>query len=254
MWFRVAEGILIPFLGTSLGAACVFVLRGEMSRSLNRALTGFASGIMVSASFFSLLLPALEQTADRGAWSILPAGLGFLIGMLFLLGLDMLIPHMHLDKKEEGPKSGLRRTTKLVLAVTLHNLPEGMAVGIVYAGWLYGSASITLTGALALALGIALQNFPEGAIVSMPLRGEGMPRRRTFLFPARAALAPQLRRRGHVLRGGGGADPGDVRGGALQHRHRVLRPGLCAHAGPGRGPGMKIQEKHDTPALHTGKG
>ena len=182
MWFRVAEGILIPFLGTSLGAACVFVLRGEMSRSLNRALTGFASGIMVSASFFSLLLPALEQTADRGVWSILPAGLGFLIGMLFLLGLDMLIPHMHLDKKEEGPKSGLRRTTKLVLAVTLHNLPEGMAVGIVYAGWLYGSASITLTGALALALGIALQNFPEGAIVSMPLRGEGMPRRRTFLY------------------------------------------------------------------------
>ncbi|MBQ3878927.1 MAG: ZIP family metal transporter [Oscillospiraceae bacterium] len=182
MWIKVIEGILIPFLGTALGAACVFFLRGEMGERTKKALGGFASGIMVSASFFSLILPALEQSADMGKLAFLPAAAGFLIGMLFLLVLDILIPHMHLDKSEEGPKSGLRRTTKLVLAVTLHNLPEGMAVGIVYAGWLYGKEEITLAGALALALGIALQNFPEGAIVSMPLRAEGMKKGKTFLL------------------------------------------------------------------------
>ena len=182
MWIKVIEGILIPFLGTALGAACVFFLRGEMGERTKKALGGFASGIMVSASFFSLILPALEQSEDMGKLAFLPAAAGFLIGMLFLLVLDILIPHMHLDKSEEGPKSGLRRTTKLVLAVTLHNLPEGMAVGIVYAGWLYGKEEITLAGALALALGIALQNFPEGAIVSMPLRAEGMKKGKTFLL------------------------------------------------------------------------
>ena len=182
MWLQVAEGILIPFLGTALGAGCVFFLRGGMGERLNRALTGFASGVMVSASFFSLLLPALEMCADRGRLAFLPAAGGFLVGMLFLLALDLLVPHMHLDRVEEGPRTGLKRTTKLVLAVTLHNLPEGMAVGIVYAGWMYGGASISLAGALALALGIALQNFPEGAIVSMPLRAEGMKKWRTFLY------------------------------------------------------------------------
>ena len=182
MNLQVLEGILIPFLGTSLGAACVFFMKEQMSERLNRALTGFAAGIMASASFFSLLSPALEQSAGLGAWSFFPAVIGFLAGMLFLLLLDRLIPHMHLDRSEEGPRSGLKRTTKLVLAVTLHNLPEGMAVGIVYAGWMYGRAEISLMGALALALGIALQNFPEGAIVSMPLRAEGMPKGRTFLY------------------------------------------------------------------------
>ena len=180
MNLQVLEGILIPFLGTSLGAACVFFMKEQMSERLNRALTGFAAGIMASASFFSLLSPALEQSAGLGAWSFFPAVIGFLAGMLFLLLLDRLIPHMHLDRSEEGPRSGLKRTTKLVLAVTLHNLPEGMAVGIVYAGWMYGRAEISLMGALAL--GIALQNFPEGAIVSMPLRAEGMPKGRTFLY------------------------------------------------------------------------
>ena len=182
MNLQVLEGILIPFLGTSLGAACVFFMKEQMSERLNRALTGLAAGIMASASFFSLLSPALEQSAGLGAWSFFPAVIGFLAGMLFLLLLDRLIPHMHLDRSEEGPRSGLKRTTKLVLAVTLHNLPEGMAVGIVYAGWMYGRAEISLMGALALALGIALQNFPEGAIVSMPLRAEGMPKGRTFLY------------------------------------------------------------------------
>ena len=181
-WLSVIEGILIPFLGTSLGAASVFFLKKSMSRETGRALSGFASGVMVAASFFSLLLPAMEQSADMGALAFLPAALGFLIGVFFLLFLDRIIPHMHLDKSEEGPKSGLRRTTKLVLAVTLHNLPEGMAVGIVYAGWLYGRDGVSASGALALATGIALQNFPEGAIVSMPLRAEGMKKGKTFLY------------------------------------------------------------------------
>ncbi len=182
MWWKVAEGVLIPFLGTSLGAACVFFLKTGMSKRVEKALAGFASGIMVAASFFSLIVPALEQAAPMGKLSFVPAAVGFLIGMLFLLVLDLIVPHIHLDKSEEGPRSGLKRTTKLVLAVTLHNLPEGMAVGIVYAGWLYGNAEIGISGALALALGIALQNFPEGAIVSMPLLAEGMPKGKTFLY------------------------------------------------------------------------
>ncbi len=182
MWFTMAEGIMIPLIGTSLGAACVFFLKGGMSERLKYALTGFASGIMVAASFFSLLVPAMEQSEGLGKLAFLPASIGFLIGMLFLLVLDMWIPHMHLDRSEEGPRSGLKKTTKLILAVTLHNLPEGMAVGIVYAGWMYGNAQISAAGALALALGIALQNFPEGAIVSMPLLAEGMPKGKTFLY------------------------------------------------------------------------
>ena len=182
MWIKVAQGILIPFLGTSLGAACVFFMRGKMSERLSKALTGFASGIMVSASFFSLIAPALEQSSDKGKLAFVPATIGFLVGMLFLLVLDVIIPHIHMDNSEEGLKSGLKRTTKLVLAVTLHNLPEGMAVGIVYAGWVYGDDSISMTSALALAIGIALQNFPEGAIVSIPLCAEGMSKPKTFLL------------------------------------------------------------------------
>ena len=182
MNLQVIEGIMIPFIGTGLGAACVFFLKKEMGEKLSRALTGFAAGVMVSASFFSLLQPALSQSEGMGALAFLPAVIGFLAGMLFLLVLDMLIPHMHFDRSEEGPRSGLKRTTKLILAVTMHNLPEGMAVGIVYAGWLYGEKPISITGALALALGIALQNFPEGAIVSMPLRAEGMPKWKTFVY------------------------------------------------------------------------
>ena len=180
MWPDGAEGIFIPFLGTSLGAACVFFLKGDLGGRLRKALSGFAAGIMVSASFFSLILPALEQSAGMGRLAFIPAVAGFAAGMLFLLALDIVIPHIHPDSVEEGPRSGLGRTTKLALAVTLHNLPEGMAVGIAYAGWLYGDGSMTVTGALALSVGIALQNFPEGAIVSMPLRAEGMPKWGTF--------------------------------------------------------------------------
>ncbi len=174
--------IIIPFLGTALGAASVFLLKKEMGQKTQRALTGFASGVMVSASFFSLLLPALDQTEDMGKLGFLPVSVGFGIGMLFLLVMDMVTPHMHLDKQEEGPRSGLKRTTKLVLAVTLHNLPEGMAVGIVCAGWLYGNSTISYTGALALAIGIAIQNFPEGAIVSGPMLKEGASKGKSFAY------------------------------------------------------------------------
>lgn len=174
--------IVIPFLGTALGAACVFFFRESLGRSMQRALNGFASGVMVSASFFSLILPALDLTEDMGKLGFIPVSAGFAVGMLFLLVLDVLTPHMHINNSEEGPSSGLKRTTKLILAVTLHNLPEGMAVGIVCAGWLNGNEKISYMGALALALGIAIQNFPEGAIVSVPLLAEGVPRRKTFLY------------------------------------------------------------------------
>ena len=180
MNIQIAEGILIPFLGTSLGAAMVFFLKKQISGVLQKALTGFAAGVMVAASFWSLLQPALESSSAMGSLAFLPASVGFLVGIGFLLLLDILIPHMHMDKQNEGPKSGFRRTTKLILAVTLHNIPEGMAVGVVYAGLLAGSSGITAAGALTLALGIAIQNFPEGAIVSMPLLAEGMPKQKTF--------------------------------------------------------------------------
>ena len=178
----VVWGILIPFLGTSLGAAMVFVLRKSISDSLRKLLTGFAAGVMVAASFWSLLQPALESSKDMGRLAFLPAAAGFLVGMGFLLLLDMVTPHTHFNNSEEGPQSGLKRTTKLILAVTLHNIPEGMAVGVVYAGFLSGSAGISAAGAMSLALGISIQNFPEGAIVSMPLRAEGMPKGKTFLY------------------------------------------------------------------------
>jgi len=180
MSIQIAEGILIPFLGTSLGAAMVFFLKKQISSSVQKALTGFAAGVMVAASFWSLLQPALENSEHMGKLAFLPAAIGFLVGVGFLLALDMITPHMHMDKQNEGPRSGFRRTTKMILAVTLHNIPEGMAVGVVYAGFLAGDTDISAAGALALSLGIAIQNFPEGAIVSMPLMAEGMPRRKTF--------------------------------------------------------------------------
>ena len=179
---ETALGILIPFFGTSLGAALVFALRKSISENLQKVLTGFAAGVMVAASFWSLLQPALESSAHMGTLAFLPAAVGFLVGIGFLLLLDIVTPHMHMNQQDEGPKSGLKRTTKLILAVTLHNIPEGMAVGVVYAGFLSGSTGITAAGALALALGIAIQNFPEGAIVSMPLRAEGMSKGKTFLW------------------------------------------------------------------------
>ena len=174
--------IMIPFLGTALGAGCVFFLKNAIGEKTERALLGFASGVMVAASFFSLLLPAIEQSSDMGKWSFLPSSVGFVIGMMFLLVLDKAIPHLHLEGTEEGPHSGLKKTTKLILAVTLHNIPEGMAVGVIVAGWYYGSSEITFASTIALSVGIAIQNFPEGAIVSMPLRAEGMSKGKTFLY------------------------------------------------------------------------
>ena len=177
-------GILIPFLGTSLGAASVFFLKQSLGDHIQRALTGFAAGVMVAASVWSLLIPAIEemeQSAALGRLAFFPAAAGFWLGVLFLLLLDHIIPHLHRNSEQaEGPRSQLQRTTMMVLAVTLHNIPEGMAVGVVYAGYLSGTAQITAAGALALSLGIAIQNFPEGAIISMPLRAEGMSKGRAF--------------------------------------------------------------------------
>ena len=181
MKLAVAWGLLVPLLGTSLGAACVFFLKKGLGDRVQRGLTGFASGVMVAASIWSLLIPAMEQSAGAGVWVFLPAVIGFWAGILFLLGLDHLIPHLHQRSQQaEGPRTRLGRSTMLVLAVTLHNIPEGMAVGVVYAGLLAGEGQITMTAALALSLGIAIQNFPEGAIISMPLRTEGMGKARAF--------------------------------------------------------------------------
>ena len=179
----VWQGLMIPFVGTTLGAACVFLMKKSLKSSIQRALTGFAAGVMVAASIWSLLLPAMEQAADMGKWSFVPAVIGFWLGILFLFGLDRLIPHLHRGSSEaEGIKAKLGRTTMLTLAVALHNLPEGMAVGVVFAGWLSGDSGITLAGALALSLGIAIQNFPEGAIISMPLKAEGLSKPRSFFY------------------------------------------------------------------------
>jgi len=175
-------GILIPFLGTTLGAACVFFMKKSLSDLVRRSLAGFAAGVMVAASIWSLLIPAIEQSDGMGKLSFLPAFIGFWGGMLFLLLLDRLIPHLHVGSEQaEGPKSKLGRTTMMMLAVTLHNIPEGMAVGVVYAGFLSGNTQITAASALALSLGIAIQNFPEGAIISMPLRAEGEKKSKAFL-------------------------------------------------------------------------
>lgn len=174
-------GILIPFLGTSIGSACVFFMKKALSDYIQMALTGFAAGVMVAASVWSLIIPAIEQSEDLGKLSFLPAAVGFWIGILFLLFLDHIIPHLYrFSQQSEDPKSKLKKITMMILAVTLHNIPEGMAVGVVYAGYLTGNTQITATGALALSLGIAIQNFPEGAIISMPLRAEGMKKAKAF--------------------------------------------------------------------------
>ena len=175
-------GILNPFIGTTLGAACVLFMKKTLRKQVQRALAGFAAGVMVAASIWSLLIPAMEQVVDMGKLAFVPAVAGFWCGILFLLLLDHIIPHLHRNSQSaEGPKSQLKRTTMLVLAVTLHNIPEGMAVGVVYAGWLAGSSGLTLMGAMALSIGIAIQNFPEGAIISMPLRAEGMGKGKAFV-------------------------------------------------------------------------
>ena len=247
-------GILIPFLGTTLGAACVFFMKKAMNDQVRRALTGFAAGVMVAASIWSLLIPAIDQCAPMGKWAFLPSFLGFWVGILFLLLLDHIIPHLHQKSVEsEGPRSSLGRSVMMLLAVTLHNIPEGMAVGVVYAGFRADSASITAAGAL----GIAIQNFPEGAIVSMPLRAEGVSKGKAFWGgmlsgvvdrrgdhaaaggsrPSRTAVFAGVCSRCDDLRCGGRADSGDVSGrkGTFQHRHGVLCAGLHDHDGAGSG-------------------
>lgn len=180
---EILAGLLLPFLGTSLGAACVFVMKEELSARVQKALMGFAAGVMVAASVWSLLIPAMEESASLGSWSFLPAVIGFWVGTIFLLALDHLIPHLHLHAEQaEGPHSRFSKTVMMALAVTLHNIPEGMAVGVVLAGWLAGGGDISFSAALALSVGIAIQNFPEGAIVSMPLRASGASRSRAFVL------------------------------------------------------------------------
>ena len=175
-------GILIPFIGTTLGSACVFFMKKSLGDLIQRSLAGFAAGVMVAASIWSLMIPAIEQSEDMGELAFFPAFIGFWAGILFLFALDNLIPHLHVGSEQaEGLKSRLGRTTMMVLAVTLHNIPEGMAVGVMYAGFLSDSMQITAAGAMALSLGIAIQNFPEGAIISMPLRAEGESKSRAFL-------------------------------------------------------------------------
>ena len=179
---EVFVGLLIPFLGTTAGAACVFFMKKTLGDLVQRSLAGFAAGVMVAASIWSLLIPAIDQSAHLGKLSFLPAFAGFWCGILFLLALDHLIPHLHVGSEQaEGPKSNLSRTVMMVLAVTLHNIPEGMAVGVMYAGFLSDNPQITAASALALSLGIAIQNFPEGAIISLPLRAEGESKGRAFL-------------------------------------------------------------------------
>ncbi len=180
---EIISGVVIPFIGTSLGAGCVFFMKKEMKASVQKALSGFAAGVMVAASIWSLIIPAMEQCEDMGNLSFMPAFIGFWLGALFLLMLDSVIPHLHLNAEHaEGPNAKLKRTTMMVLAVTLHNIPEGMAVGVVLAGLAAGNALITSGGALALAIGIAIQNFPEGAIISMPLCAEGNGKGKAFLY------------------------------------------------------------------------
>ncbi len=183
MNWNILLGILIPFVGTTLGSAMVFFMRREMNGRVQKALLGFASGVMIAASVWSLLIPAIEMSEEQSNIAWVPAAIGFLLGIGFLLLLDTLTPHIHLTEEEpEGIKADFKKTTMLVLAVTLHNIPEGMAVGVTFAGVMTGNTTITLAAAFVLAIGIAIQNFPEGAIISMPLRGEGISRRRAFLY------------------------------------------------------------------------
>lgn len=186
-------GILIPFFGTVLGSSMVFLMKNKINNKVQKLLLGFASGVMIAASVWSLIIPAIDMAEEQGKIAWIPAAIGFLLGMTFLLVLDSIIPHMHLnDEKPEGVKSKLKKSTMLVLAVTLHNIPEGMAVGVLFAGALTGNTGITIAGAFALAIGIAIQNFPEGAIISMPLKSEGMSKTKAFGYGALSGIVEPI--------------------------------------------------------------
>ena len=190
---EVLQGIMIPFVGTSLGAACVLFMKKGLNPLVQRVLAGFAAGVMVAASIWSLLIPAIEASEHMGKLSFVPAVIGFMLGIGFLLLLDNVVPHLHVSSdEEEGPKSALKRTTKMVFAVALHNFPEGMAVGAVYAGVLAGNTDVSMAGALILSIGIAIQNFPEGAIISMPLKAEGVSKGKSFLYGVLSGIVEPL--------------------------------------------------------------
>lgn len=179
----VLIGLLIPFLGTAIGSAMVFFMKNKINNKIEKLLLGFASGVMIAASVWSLMIPSIEMAQEQGIVEWIPATVGFVFGILFLLALDSLIPHLHLkNDKPEGVKAKLKKATMLVLAVTLHNIPEGMAIGVTFAGVIIGNTGITIAGAMVLAIGIAIQNFPEGAIISMPLKSEGMSKSKAFLY------------------------------------------------------------------------
>ncbi len=190
---QIVIGLLIPFIGTTLGAACVFFQKGELKPLVQKALLGFASGVMVAASVWSLLIPSMDMSEHMGKLAFIPAAVGFLIGIGFLLLMDHVVPHLHLGSEHsEGPKCELKKTTMLVLAVTLHNLPEGLSSGAAFAGVMSGNGAITLMGAFALSIGIAIQNFPEGAIISLPLRSEGMSRGKAFLYGSLSGIVEPI--------------------------------------------------------------
>ena len=193
MYTEIISAVFLPFLGTVIGSGCVFFLKGQMNRNLQRSLTGFAAGVMVAASVWSLIIPAMEQSEHMGKLAFFPAFVGVWAGFLFLLALDQFIPHLHLNTDcPEGAPCNLGKSTMMVLAVALHNLPEGMAVGVVVASWLTGSETISVAGAMALSLGIALQNLPEGAIISMPLKSGGMKRGKAFAYGALSGAVEPL--------------------------------------------------------------
>lgn len=183
MTIEMLQEIFIPFVGTTFGAGCVFFVKGKLNMRLQRIFTGFAAGVMVAASIWSLLLPSLESASHLGNWAFIPAMVGFWLGVIFLALMDKAVPHLHMNSDTaEGPKSRLQRTTMMILALVLHNIPEGMAVGVVYAGAMMQETELTVTAALVLSLGIAIQNFPEGAIISIPLHGEGMKKSKAFTY------------------------------------------------------------------------
>ena len=189
----VLIGIVIPFIGTLLGSFLVFFLKKEINLKLENILLGFAAGVMIAASIWSLIIPSIEMSTDLGKWSFIPAAIGFFLGIIFLLLLDTFVPHLHVNSDEpEGVKSKCKKSTMYMLALTLHNIPEGMAVGVVLAGAYYGNSLITISGALALAIGIAIQNFPEGAIVSLPLKSDGMSKSKAFLYGVISGIVEPL--------------------------------------------------------------
>jgi len=189
----IVLGLLIPFLGTMIGSSFVFFMKKDMPKHLQKALLGFASGVMVAASVWSLLIPAMNMEIEKGAWSVVPAAVGFLLGIGFLLVVDELTPHLHLESdRPEGPRTRLSRTTMLALAVTIHNLPEGMAVGVVFAGADQGAVGISVASAVAVSLGIAIQNIPEGAIISMPMRTAGNSRLRSFVIGSMSGVVEPI--------------------------------------------------------------